>query len=184
MFPMVRPLTISPFDSPFNLSQDPLNSLDQPFDGLLKGSLNNWFSSVNAYSDMSPDLTIRQQVNQWMKGRSRELLSEQAWCRLFCRYQRMYPVLMFIYQRFSEYSGLEFGRVRPGDRLHSDLHFPLICWFDWSTTFCEDFFQRFGVDLSDRFDEDGFETIDQLVNFLIEQAMPQAVAITQGGRTC
>ena len=146
------------------------------------GPLNNWFSSVSAYADMSPDLTIRKQVNQWMRRRTRQCLSLSDWCQLFCRQERARPVLAFVYQSFSQYSGIEFGRVRPGDRLNRDLHFPLVCWFDWSLTFCEDFFQRFGLDLSDRFDEAAFETIDELVNFLVEQAVPREAALSQGRR--
>ncbi len=147
------------------------------------GSLNNWLSSVSTYSDMSPDLTVRKQVNQWMKRRTRQRLSPGEWCQLFCRQERARPVLAFVYQTFAQYSGIEFGRVRPDDRLNRDLHFPLVCWFDWSLTFCEDFFQRFGLDLSDRFDESAFETIGELVNFLVEQADPREVALSQGRRS-
>lgn len=146
------------------------------------GSLNNWLSSVSAYSDMSPDLTVRKQVNQWMKRRTRQRLSPSEWCQLFCRQERARPVLAFVYQYFTQYSGIEFGRVRPDDSLNRDLHFPLVCWFDWSFTFCEDFFQRFGLDLSDRFDESAFDTIGELVDFLVEQAVPREVALSQGRR--
>jgi hypothetical protein len=132
---------------------------------------------------MSPDLSIRQQVNQWMKGRMRSPLSAADWCRLFCAQERAQPVLAFVYDYFGQYSGIEFGRVRPNDRLNGDLHFPLVCWFDWSLTFCEDFFQQFDLDLSDRFDEAAFDTIGELVNFLIDQVVPQEAALSQGRRS-
>ncbi len=138
------------------------------------GELNNWISSVSAYSDMSPDLSLRRQINATMKARPRQALSLSAWCKTFCTDAQAQPVLSFVYQYFAEYSGLEFGRVRPSDDLNDDLCFPLICWFDWSITFCEDFYQRFELDLSDRFDETDFATIGELVNFLIEQAIAPA----------
>lgn len=140
---------------------------------LMIGQVNNWFSSVSAYSDMSPDLTIRRQVNERMKARTRRALSPTEWGQLFSPPAGTRPVLSFVYQYFGQYSGIEFGRVRPGDHLNCDLHFPLVCWFDWSLTFCEDFFQQFHLDLSDRFDEASFETIGELVSFLIEQIAPQ-----------
>ncbi len=185
---MTRQSAIAPFNSSFSRFDRALNSpVDSPVNSSINrsvnGSLSNWFSSVSTYAEMSPDLTIRKQVNQQMQGRTQRVLGAVAWGKLFCRSDRAYPLLSFIYQRFGLYSGLEFGRVRPGDRLNDDLHFPLVCWFDWTTTFCEDFFQRFGVDLSDRFDEATFDTIDELIDFLIEQAVPQEMALSQGRRT-
>ncbi|MGI8934284.1 MAG: hypothetical protein ACR2FS_09445 [Phormidesmis sp.] len=146
---------------------------------LMIGQLNNWFSSVNTYADMSPDLSIRRQVNERMKARTRRALSRSEWCQLFSTPASTRPVLSFIYQYFGQYSGIEFGRVRPSDRLNCDLHFPLVCWFDWSLTFCEDFFQQFNLDLSDRFDEAAFETIGELVNFLVEQMSVEQMPVKQ-----
>jgi hypothetical protein len=152
---------------------------------LMIGELNNWISSVSAYSDMSPDVSVRRQVNAAMKARPRQALSLVAWCKTFCSNDQAWPVLSFVYQYFAQYSGLEFGRVRPSDTLNDDLRFPIVCWFDWSITFCEDFYQRFSLDLSDRFDEADFETIGELINFLIEQvilsepASPREVALAQ-----
>lgn len=134
---------------------------------LSEGKLNNFISSVQAYADMSPDLTIRREVNAWMLRRDRASLSIEQWCECFGGHNP--AVLAFLYESFSEYSGLDFSRVRPNDSLNSSLHFPLVCWFDWSITFCEDFFQAFDVDLSDRFDEADFDTIGELIEFLVQQ---------------
>ncbi|MEM9947407.1 MAG: hypothetical protein AAF810_15240 [Cyanobacteria bacterium P01_D01_bin.36] len=131
--------------------------------------LSNLINSVSVYAEMSPDLTIRCQVNQWLQTRTRRALSLTAWCRLFSDESNDRELLAFVYQRFSEYSGLEFGRVRPGDRLNADLHLALVSWYDWVITFVEDFCVHFHIDLSDRFDEDNFETIGELVTFLHEQ---------------
>ncbi len=145
--------------------------------------LNNLISSINAYPDMSPDLSVRRQVNEALQQRARQPLSISTWCLTFCQRNRatdrVQLMLSFIYECFSEYSGLEFSRVRPSDRLNDDLCFSLVCWFDWSITFCEDFYQRFGLDLSDRFDEANFETIGELVEFLVEQVSLNEAARSQ-----
>lgn len=138
---------------------------------LIIGQFQNWLSSVSTYADMSPDLKMRSQVNQRLKGLPRRALSALAWSQQFSHQERAYPVLSFLYQYLSQYSGLDFSRIRPDDRLIDDLHFPLVCWFDWSTTLCEDFFHHFGLDLSDDFDEGAFETIDELVQFLMGQVL-------------
>ncbi len=64
-----------------------------------------------------------------------------------------------------EYTGLDFARVQPHDRLSEDLYIPAVCWFDWNFTFTEDFYQQFQVDLSDRFDPQNFGTVEELVFF-------------------
>ncbi|EDX85996.1 hypothetical protein S7335_3699 [Synechococcus sp. PCC 7335] len=148
-------------------------------------SLNNWLSSVSTYADMSPDLALRAQINLRMKVAGRSALGISDWCRLFTAQEAVADtsafsrsafgvsdtrrVLCFVYQYFSQYSGLDFSRVRPEDQLNHDLHFSLVCWFDWRITFCEDFFEQFDLDLSDCFDEDEFNTIGELVSFLSEQ---------------
>lgn len=135
----------------------------------MMNQLSNLINSVSVYADMSPDLSIRSQVNQWLKSRTNRTLSLTTWCRLFSDQSTDREVLAFVYQRFSEYSGLDFGRVRPDDRLHGDLHLALVCWHDWVITFCEDFCEQFHLDLSDRFDEDDFDTIGELVAHLHHQ---------------
>jgi len=152
---------IAQIDAEFDLSKSLEKSIGQ-------GRLNNFLSSVSAYADMSPDLSIRREVNHWMIRRDRQSLNLSDWCTLF-GHGTPTPVLTFIYENFGEYSGLDFSRVSPNDSLNTNLHFPLVCWFDWTITFCEEFFQAFDVDLSDRFDEADFTTIGELVNFLTQQ---------------
>ena len=142
--------------------------------------INNLFASISAYADMSPDLSIRREVNQRLKISSRDELELSSWCRLYSDRAGDRPVLAFIYQQVAEYSGLSFGRVRPSDRLVKDLHLPLVCWFDWVLTFCEDFFQQFDVDLSDCFDEDNFETVDDMIAFLLKQVKSSSTVVTTG----
>jgi hypothetical protein len=75
-------------------------------------------------------------------------------------------LIEFLYTHLQEYTGLEVGRLQPSDRLVDDLQFPSICWFDWGLTLCTDFYDAFGVDISDQFDEGCLETCADLVDFL------------------
>jgi len=159
--------------------------------------LDNWLSSISTYADMSPDLAIRAQVNLRMKAQARPALGISDWCHLFLTHLSASDsatdaaafshaagssdtrrVLCFVYQQLGQYSGIDFSRVRPNDRLNDDLHFSLVCWFDWAITFCEDFFQQFDIDLSDCFDEDEFDTIGELTAFLVEQVSSHKPAFT------
>lgn len=163
---MTMQITFDPFEQT-QIEAQPLEQFGLDEATAAKGRLNNFISSVQAYADMSPDLSIRREVNSWMMRRDRAALSLTQWSECFGG--GIHPVLTFVYETFGEYSGLDFSRVRPNDSLNSQLHFPLICWFDWTITFCEDFYQAFDVDLSDRFDEANFDTIGELVAFLVEQ---------------
>ncbi len=158
-------------------------------------SMANLLSSMEAYADMSPDLEIRQQVNLWMQARDRQPLSAAEWCEVFsiesaaiaqatqarATKKVAKSVLAFVYQFFGDYSGLAFSQVRPNDSLNRDLHFPLVCWFDWTLTFCDDFLTHFDLDLSDCFDETEFSTIGEMVEFLVAQAVakPDAPAVLE-----
>ena len=152
-------------------------------------SMNNLLSSLEAYADMSPDLEVREQVSQWMRMRDRQPLSLIKWCEVFSNELVNIgkavedsategvtkSVLAFVYEFFSGYTGLAFSQVRPNDRLNRDLHFPLICWFDWTLDFCDDFLARFDLDLSDCFDEAEFDTVGEVVEFLVEQVIEATV---------
>ncbi len=138
-------------------------------------SLNNYVSSVQTYGDLSPDLSVRQQVNQRLSRR--RALKIDVWCSTFQRATVAQPrLLRFIYVAFQQYSGLNFSRVRPQDRLIEDLQFPLVCWFDWTTNFCDDFMAQFGIDLSTRFDEADFSTVADLLVFLQAQLAEAQIA--------
>ena len=149
--------------------------------------MTNLLSSMEAYADMSPDLEIRQQVNLWMQSRDRQPLNVAEWCEVFSSESAAIAkatqeratknaaksVLAFVYQFFGDYSGLAFSQVRPNDSLNRDLHFPLVCWFDWTLDFCDDFLTHFDLDLSDRFDEAEFLTIGEMVEFLVAQVVAE-----------
>lgn len=153
-------------------------------------SVNNLLSSLEAYADMSPDLEVREQVGRWMQMRDRQSLSLIEWREVFANESATIgkavedsategvaeSVLAFVYEFFCGYTGLAFSQVRPNDRLNRDLHFPLVCWFDWTLDFCDDFLARFDLDLSDCFDEAEFDTIGEMVEFLVAQVIEATLA--------
>jgi len=77
----------------------------------------------------------------------------------------------FVYVYFTQYSGLEFSRVMPDDRLDADLCFSLVCWFNWNLSLYSDFWDCFKVDLCDRLDLGDMDTVADLVTFLDRQLL-------------
>ncbi|MGD1907114.1 MAG: hypothetical protein ACFB0C_14110 [Leptolyngbyaceae cyanobacterium] len=131
----------------------------------------NFVQSLQTYADLSPDATIRRQVNRRLK-QTRPALTVEAWTDTFQQSlgRPMLPALgKFLFEELGRHSGLEVGCLRPSDRLIEDLHLPLVCWFDWPNQFCEDFLEAFQIDLSEDFDEAEFDTLQELVTFLQEQ---------------
>lgn len=132
--------------------------------------LRNIFASLRAYADLSPDLRTRQCVNQFLRDRS--ALNVEEWFEALWQPKGIaQPIAAFVYTHMQTYSGLDFARVRPHDRLNDDLYLPLVCWFDWHLAFCEDFLEQFGVDLGDRFDPSQYTTIEELIVFLNQQLL-------------
>lgn len=131
----------------------------------------NIFQSLQTYADLSPDATLRRQVNGHLK-QTRPALTVEAWIATFelALGMTVLPALgNFLFKEFGTYSGLDVSRLRPSDRLIEDLHLPLVCWFDWPNQFCDDFLEAFQIDLSEEFDEAAFDTLQDLVAFLQEQ---------------
>ena len=132
--------------------------------------LKNIFHSFRTYADLTPDIQTRQRINRLLNDRPG--LSQQEWYLQFWKGQNISEDLAgFIYERMPTYSGLDFSRVQPGDRLNADLQLPLVCWFDWHISFCEDFMQVFGIDLSNHFDPDSLTTVADLLLFLNQQVV-------------
>ncbi|MGD1857081.1 MAG: hypothetical protein ACFB2W_22840 [Leptolyngbyaceae cyanobacterium] len=127
--------------------------------------VSNYIRSVQTYQDMSPDLSIRNQVNQSLRPQRRPL-SIEDWCKEFYQDPHQQNIARVVYRSLEAHSGIEFNRVRPHDRLIEDLQFPLVCWFDWSTRFGDDILQQLGIDISDCFDETRIQTLADLVDFL------------------
>ncbi|MEM6426810.1 MAG: hypothetical protein AAF651_02405 [Cyanobacteria bacterium P01_C01_bin.73] len=130
-------------------------------------TLQNFFSTLRAYPDLSPDVGLRNQVQRWL--RSRPNLSLDQWYQQ-CWQNRVPPIskplAQFLYIHLEKHTGLTPGQIRPSDRLIEDLKFPLICWFDWPIALCDDIYQRFEVDLLERFDESQLATVEDLARFL------------------
>lgn len=124
--------------------------------------LKNLLFGLRTYTDLSPDVKIRKEVNQLLC--QREALTLDEWFNCFWQPRGIAkPVVAFVYNQLGKYSGLEIARVRPSDRLNGDLQLPLVCWFDWQIRWCEDFCECFGVDISDRFDMNAVTTVEELV---------------------
>lgn len=127
--------------------------------------LKNFWFSLKSYDALSPDLKVRRQVNQAL--RQRPLLPIESWFQVFYQPHGIaYTIVDFTYVHLSRYSGIEFGRVLPDDRLDEDLHWSQVCWFDWQLHLFNDFWHHFGVDISDRLDLTALQTVKDLVIFL------------------
>lgn len=132
---------------------------------------NNLVSSLQTYDALSPDLKLRRQVNRAL--RHRPLLDRAQWLTSWHQVHGiLYPVAEFGYEHLARYSGLEFGRVLPTDRLQEDLHWTQICWHDWELSLFDDFLQHFGVDLSDHLDSATLLTVKDLLTFLNDFNQP------------
>lgn len=132
--------------------------------------LKNIFLSFSTYTDLSPDVQAKQRINQFL--RRRPALSAQQWFELFWQPLGVSrQVTDFVYTHMQAYSGLEFARVKPSDRLNEDLHLPLVCWFDWEVSLYEDFLSNFGIDLSQHFDPNQLSTVEDFVVFLNHQLL-------------
>ena len=128
----------------------------------------NFIQSLKTYGDLSPDLQLRRRVNSALHDRP--FYSSSAWYRTFWQpLEVSSEIAEFVYQHLEGYSGLTVAHVLPSDRLIEDLSLPLVCWFDWEATLCDDFYDRFGVDISNCFDLHYFSTIEELVLFLNHQ---------------
>ncbi|MBW4442170.1 MAG: hypothetical protein KME10_13225 [Plectolyngbya sp. WJT66-NPBG17] len=132
--------------------------------------LNNVVLNVRTYADLSPDLSVRRRIHQdW---RLRPARNSEDWYRSFWQPLAISQDLSaFIYQQMESYSGLPFAKVTPRDRLTEDLQLPLVCWFDWECNLCDDFRDRFGIEISDRLDVGMLHTVRDLVIFLNQQLL-------------
>ncbi|MBN8564433.1 MULTISPECIES: hypothetical protein [unclassified Leptolyngbya] len=132
--------------------------------------LDNIVLNIRTYADLSPDLSIRRQINQAM--RTRPTRTSEDWYRSFWQPLSISQDLaIFVYQQMEAYSGLQFAKITPSDRLTEDLQLPLVCWFDWECTLCEDFHDRFGIEIRDRLDIGMLHTVRDLVIFLNQQLL-------------
>lgn len=130
----------------------------------------NQLISLRTYAEVSPDLGLRRRINQAL--RSRPSRSFEDWYKSFWQPLSISrEIATFVYQSMERYSGLPFAQVMPNDRLTEDLQLPLVCWFDWECTLCDDFSDRFGVEIYDRFDAYQLATVEDLVVFLNQQVL-------------
>jgi hypothetical protein len=124
----------------------------------LATQLHNRWIDLNAYPDMRPDYKVRQQIKR--KHSDRPLYSSVEWHQRF-----WYPLGIksrlseFVYELLGECSGLDVGRMLPGDTLMVDLQLPLVCWFDWEMVWTDQFIDRFELEMDWMLDIGEFETL-------------------------
>lgn len=134
--------------------------------------VSNLVNNLITYQTLSPDMRLRRTVNQAL--RQRPYLEANQWFKTFWEDQDIsLTTAKFVYNHFAEYSGIQFGRVLPSDRLEEDLCWTEVCWFDWEFSLCEDVETQFGFDISDRFYDQVLLTVSDLVIFLDEQIQQQ-----------
>lgn len=131
----------------------------------MQNRFSNFLASIQTYGALSPDLKLRRQVNRSL--RQRPALTLATWFESFYQPQGVtQAVAQFAYEHLADYSGLESGRLLPNDQLDADLYWTQVCWFDWEQRLYEDFWQQFGVDISDSFDAATLSTVQDLVIWL------------------
>lgn len=132
--------------------------------------LDNIVLYIRTYADLSPDISLRRQINQALE--SRPTRTSEDWYRSFWQPLAISRDLsLFVYQQMESYSGLQFAKVTPNDRLTEDLQLPLVCWFDWEYNLRDDFRDRFGIEISDHLDIGMLHTVRDLVIFLNQQLL-------------
>lgn len=130
--------------------------------------LKNLYLSATTYSALGPDSGMRRRVNRSL--RHRPFLNDLEWFHTFFQAEGTHQAIaLFAYTHLHRYSGIPMGRVVPADRLEEDLHWTDVCWFDWEMSLCDDFWQVFHVDISDRLMGSSFSTVEGLIVFLDQQ---------------
>ena len=129
--------------------------------------LKNFLLNLWTYPVLSPDLRVRRRINRTL--RKRPALNQSEWFKALYRERGIVcPVAEFAYTYLERYSGITFSRVRSSDRL-SDLQWTSVCWYDWELQLCNDFYCRFGIDLTDCLDRFMPMTVGDIVFFLNQQ---------------
>jgi hypothetical protein len=132
--------------------------------------LDNIVLNIRTYADLSPDISIRRRINQALRSRPTRT-SDDWYCSFWQPMSISKDLVIFVYQQMESYSGLQFAKVTPNDRLTEDLQLSLVCWFDWECNLCEDFHDRFGIEINDRLDISMLHTVRDLVIFLNQQLL-------------
>ncbi|WP_228035701.1 hypothetical protein [Oculatella sp. LEGE 06141] len=114
---------------------------------------------------LRPDYASRQYVNRVLSDRP--ALNSEEWFKSYFQVNGITrSVATFTYHYLGKYSGLQFARVLPSDRLEEDLRWTQVCSFDWEIMLCKDFCRCFGVDIDERIYEFTFTTVEDFVVFL------------------
>ena len=111
-----------------------------------------------------PRLAARRRIRARLAVRSPKTI--ESWLdEVWSRDRVPEAIVRFVYEHLAAYSGLDFSRVRPQDRLVEDLDFAHVTYKDWEFDLAEDFESRFGVSVRD-FPAATLNTVDDWVRFL------------------
>lgn len=129
----------------------------------------SFWASLRSYVDMKPDFQLRSKINRTLDSQRASLTGEE-WFERFWRPRGISrQIVEFVYERLGQYSGLHLGRTVPSDRLLEDLQLPLVCWFDWELSFCDDLAQQFNIQLDNPSLLDEVETVEDFLTLLHRQ---------------
>jgi hypothetical protein len=128
--------------------------------------IQSFWASASSYADMRPDFGLRNTINRTLDSQRASLTGEE-WFERFWRPRGISKQIVdFVYERLGEYSGLRWGLTVPSDRLLEDLQLPLVCWFDWELSFCDDLAQQLGIQLEDPSLLGEVETVEEFLTLL------------------
>ncbi|MDX2098108.1 MAG: hypothetical protein SFW36_10060 [Leptolyngbyaceae cyanobacterium bins.59] len=133
--------------------------------------IRNRLMNFKTEADLGPDLRARRNVNRSLL-QPRPALSRQELYTAHWQHRGVpQEIVDFIHTRLQSYSGLQFDRVQPTDRLEEDLKLTLVSWYDWHLAFCEELYQEYGIDMSDFLDLQTLRTLEDLVLFVNTQLL-------------
>jgi len=93
-----------------------------------------------------PSGGARSEVNRRLMNRAAH--SEEQWYDAHFKAAGVSAdVARTVFRCLAGYSGIDFGRVLPDDRLAQDLRFDDVCWRDWEIDFVSDLREQLGLDL-------------------------------------
>jgi len=93
-----------------------------------------------------PSGRARSEVNRRL--RERMARSEEDWYAThFEAADVSADVVRTVSRCLAGYSGIDFARVLPADRIAEDLRFDEVCWRDWEMDFISDLREKLGLDV-------------------------------------
>ncbi len=120
-----------------------------------------------------PKPGVADEVNRSLSGRGS--LNATEWFTEFWKRRGIdRRVSDFVYERFPIYTGLDFSRVIPTDRIADDLKFRDVSRDDWEFDFHDEFESEFGVGILYELSEEETKTVEGIVRMCDRLAKGQS----------